>query len=217
VARREDRLQKLASEVDGSYVAADLVADDAPERVRARVEEEFDGHLDLLVNNAGASWRANFGDEKGGYENVRKTMAVNFDAVLRLTEALLPILRRSAPSSIVNVASVAGRLARPRTGAYSASKFALAGWSEALHFEEREHGVHVGVVYPGFISTEGFPQEELKRNPVLRRIVSKPENVAAAVLKAANGKPEVIVPRYYALAPKLRHLFPAVYHRGGIG
>jgi short-subunit dehydrogenase len=147
VARREDRLRELAGEVGGSYLAVDLVAPDAPEQVRGRVREEFGGRLDLLVNNAGASWRARFGDEeKGGYENVRKTMEINFDAVLRLTEALLPILRASAPSSIVNVASVAGRVARPRAGAYSASKFALAGWSEALHFEEREHGVHVGAV-----------------------------------------------------------------------
>jgi short-subunit dehydrogenase len=218
VARREDRLRKLAGEVGGSYLAVDLVAADAPEQVRGRVQEEFDGRLDLLVNNAGASWRARFGDEdNGGYENVRKTMEVNFDAVLRLTEALLPILRASAPSSIVNVSSVAGRVARPRAGAYSASKFALAGWSEALHFEEREHGVHVGVVYPGFIATEGFPQEDLKKNPILRFVVSKPENVAAAIFRAAKGKPEVIVPRYYGLVPKLRHLVPSVYHRGGIG
>jgi uncharacterized protein len=216
VARREDRLERLAGEVGASYLAVDLVDADAPERVKARVEDEFGGHLDLLLNNAGAGWRARFGDEDGGYENVRKTMEINFDAVLRLTEALLPILRRSAPSSIVNVSSVAGRVGRPRGGAYSASKFALAGWSEALHFEEKKNGVHVGVVYPGFISTEGFPQEDLKRNPITRLIVGKPEHVAAAIMRAANGKPEVIVPRYYAFVPKLRALVPAVYHRGGV-
>ena len=216
VARREDRLKQLADETGASYLAVDLTDDDAPERVKARVEGELGGHLDLLVNNAGASWRARFGEEDGGWENVRKTMAINFDAVLRLTEALLPILRSSAPSSIVNVSSVAGRVARPRTGAYSASKFALAGWSEALHFEEKRNGVHVGVVYPGFVSTEGFPQEDLKRNPLTRLIVGKPEQVAQAVLKAAGGKPEVIVPRYYAIVPKVRALVPRVYHRAGV-
>jgi len=217
VARREDRLERLAGEVGGSHLAVDLVDPDAPERVRARVEEDLGGRLDLLVNNAGAGWRARFGDEEGGYANVRRTMDINFDAVVRLTEALLPMLRRSAPSSIVNVSSVAGRVARPRTGAYSASKFALAGWSEALHFEEQEHGVHVGVVYPGFIATEGFPQEDLKRNPMTRRIVGKPEDVARAIVRAAKGRPEVIVPRYYALVPKLRALVPRVYHRIGVG
>src|SRR5213596_366162 len=104
VARREERLRALAAEV----------ADHVRER---------HGRLDLLVNNAGAAWRGTFAE--GGWENVRRTMELNFDAVVRLTEALLPVLRASAPSSIVNVSSTAGRVARPRSGAYSASKFAL--------------------------------------------------------------------------------------------
>ena len=90
-------------------------------------------------------------------------MEVNFDAVVRLTEALLPLLRASAPSAIVNVSSTAGRVSRAGSGAYSASKFALAGWSDALYAEEARDGVHVGLVLPGFIATEGFPQRELTR------------------------------------------------------
>ena len=93
-------------------------------------------------------------------------MEINFDAVVRLTEALLPLLRESAPSAIVNVSSTAGRVARPGSGAYSASKFALAGWSDALAGEEAPNGVHVGLVLPGFITTEGFPQAELNDNPL---------------------------------------------------
>ena len=86
-------------------------------------------------------------------------MELNFDAVVRLTEALLPLLRASAPSAIVNVASTAGRVSRARTGAYSASKFALIGWTDALYAEELPHGVHVGMVLPGFVATEGFPAD----------------------------------------------------------
>jgi short-subunit dehydrogenase len=216
VARRGELLAEMAASLPcpTTWLAADLTEDDAPAKVRAHVEQHHD-RLDLLVNNAGAAWRGTFGET--GWANVRRHMELNFDAQVRLTEALLPILRRSAPSAIVNVSSVAGRVARPRGGAYSASKFALAGWSEALHFEEREHGVHVGVVYPGFISTEGFPQEDLKRNPLMRRIVGKPDDVAGAILRAAGGKPEVIVPRYYAIVPKFRALAPRFYHRAGIG
>ena len=109
VARREERLRALASELGEervSFLAADLVEEDAPARILAHVQERH-GRLDLLVNNAGSGWRARFAD--GGYENVRRTMAINFDAPVRLTEALLPLLRSSAPSAIVNVASTAGR------------------------------------------------------------------------------------------------------------
>jgi short-subunit dehydrogenase len=213
VARREDRLGALASELGDrvSWVAVDLLDGDAPERIREHLLERH-GRLDLLVNNAGAAWRADFGD--GGYENVRRTMAINFDAQLRLTEVLLPLLRASAPSAIVNVSSTAGRVARGGTGAYSASKFALAGWSDALWAEERPNGVHVGLVLPGFIATEGFPQAELTGRPWTRWIVSTPERAAEAIYEAGIGRrPERYVPRPYALAAALRIVAPGLVRR----
>src|SRR5271166_560042 len=220
LARREERLRALAASLDEqrvSFIALDLLDDDAPARVREHLEERH-GRLDLLVNNAGAAWRAGFAD--GGHENVRRTMAINFDAQLRLTEALLPLLRSSAPSAIVNVASTAARLARGGTGAYSASKAALAGWSDALWAEERPNGVHVGLVLPGFISTEGFPQSELTAHPLTRWIVSTPELAAEAIYDAGFGRrPERYVPRAYALAAALRIITPGLTRRvlGGRG
>jgi uncharacterized protein len=214
VARREERLSALAAtlgEQRVSWVAADLLDGDAPERIRAHVLERH-GRLDLLVNNAGAAWRARFAD--GGYENVRRTMAINFDAQLRLTEALLPLLRESAPSAIVNVSSTAARVARAGTGAYSASKFALTGWSDALWAEEKANGVHVGLVLPGFISTEGFPQSELTAKPWTRWIVSTPERAAEAIYEAGIGRnPERYVPRAYRLAAVLRIVTPGLVRR----
>jgi short-subunit dehydrogenase len=141
-------------------------------------------------------------------------MAINFDAQVRLTEALLPLLRSSAPSAIVNVASTAARVARAGTGAYSASKFALAGWSDALWAEEVAHGVHVGLVLPGFISTEGFPQSELTDKPWTRWIVSTPERAAEAIYEAGIGRrAERYVPRAYALAAAMRILAPGLVRR----
>lgn len=221
VARREERLRELARELGGagviggdgrvSYVAADLLDEDAPARIREHVLERH-RRLDLLVNNAGAAWRARFAD--GGYENVRRTMAINFDAQVRLTAALLPLLRESAPSAIVNVASTAGRVSRVGSGAYSASKFALAGWTDALWAEEHAGGVHVGLVLPGFVSTEGFPQAELTAKPWTRWIVSTPERAAEAIYEAGIGrKPERYVPRAYALAAVLRVLAPGLVRR----
>jgi short-subunit dehydrogenase len=214
VARREERLRALAAELGEqrtSVVAVDLLDEDAPAQIRDHVLERHD-RLDLLVNNAGAAWRARFAD--GGYENVRRTMAINFDAQLRLTEALLGLLRSSAPSAIVNVASTAGRVARAGSGAYSASKFALAGWSDSLWAEERPHGIHVGLVLPGFIATEGFPQSELTEKPWTRWIVSTPAAAAEAIYEAGIGRrPERYIPRPYALAAALRVLAPGLVRR----
>jgi short-subunit dehydrogenase len=209
VARRAERLEQLADGVVA--VPADLTDPEAPARVREAVEREA-GRLELLVNNAGAEWRSTFAD--GGYENVRQTMDVNFDAVVRLTESLLPLLRESTPSSIVNVSSVAGRVGRPANSAYAASKFALAGWSEAVGIEEQPHGVHVGLVLPGFVSTEGFPHRRLKESLRTRWLVSSPEKVARGIVAAGpGGRNEVYVSRPYLLVPKLRHLFPRLTRR----
>jgi short-subunit dehydrogenase len=209
VARRADRLERLGDGV--AALPADLTDPDAPERVRAAVEAAGDG-LQLLVNNAGAEWRSTFAD--GGYDNVRRTMDVNFNAVVRLTEALLPLLRESAPSSMVNVSSVAGRVGRPTNSAYAASKFALAGWTEAVSIEEQPHGVHVGLVLPGFVSTEGFPHARLRESLRTRWLVSGPEKVAKAIVAAGpGGRHEVYVSRPYLLVPKLRQLFPRLTRR----
>jgi short-subunit dehydrogenase len=214
VARREQRLRALAESLpcEASWVAADLTDAGAPERVRAHVAEHHAGHLTLLVNNAGSSWRGAFAEK--GYANVHRHMELNFDAVVRLTEALLPQLRASTPSAIVNVASTAGRVARSGAGAYSASKFALIGWTDALYSEERPHGVHVGLVLPGFIATEGFPATELRERALTRWIVSKPEKVAEAVVECGlRGKAERYVPRPYALAGVARILAPRLVRR----
>jgi short-subunit dehydrogenase len=215
VARRADRLEKLAASLpDASALAVDLTDEDAPSRVREAVEERFGGRLDLLVNNAGANWRARFGDEDGGWANVKRVLEVNLHAPIRLTEALLPLLRRSAPSSIVNVASVAGRIPYPRGGQYAAAKFGLAGWSESLRYEEEEHGVHVGVVFPGYVATEGFPQEQLVNRAATRWIVSRPEVVAEAIEEAGpGGRPERYVPRPWIVPVVLRYLAPGLVRR----
>jgi len=214
VARREELLRELAESLPcpATWVACDLTDADAPQRVRDHLEAEHGGALHLLVNNAGAAWRGSF--EEGGYANVHRHMELNFDAVVRLTEALLPLLRASAPSAIVNVASTAGRVARARTGSYSASKFALIGWTDALYAEEKAHGVHVGMVLPGFVRTEGFPATELREKAVTRWIVSRPETVAEAIHQCGPGRrAERYVPRPYGIAAALRIVAPSLVRR----
>jgi uncharacterized protein len=216
VARRRDRLEALAAEVGGATViAADLLEEATPALVAERVQAEH-GRLDLLVNNAGIGGRGAFAET--GWAEVRRIMATNFDAQVRLTEALLPLLRRSAPSSVIFVGSVAGRVARARSGHYSASKFALAGWVEALQMEERRHGVHVALVQPGFVATEGFPQRELLARPWTRWMVSTEDKVAEAVLDVwRKRRPEAYVPKPYGLVPVARVLLAGLYRRAVAG
>jgi uncharacterized protein len=216
VARRRERLEQLATELGGATVIAlDVTDAQAPAHIREAVQREH-GELHLLVNNAGAAWRGRF--EEGGWGNVERHMKLNFEAPVRLTEELLPLLRATAQTStrrvsVVNVASTAARVARPGTGSYSASKFALAGWSDSLHLEEATSGVHVGLVLPGFIRTEGFPATELPR-----WIVSKPERVAEAIVEAGpGGKAERYVPRPYWLAAATRVLAPRLTRRATAG
>ena len=219
VARRSDRLQSLAEQVGGATViAVDLTDDDAPARVLEVVEREH-GELHMLLNNAGAAWRGRFADN--GWADVDRHMKLDFEAPVRLTEALLPLLRRTAAGSgpdrrvsIVNVASTAGRVARPNSGSYSAAKFALVGWSDALHAEERPHGVHVGLVIPGFIRTEGFPASELLASPKTRWLVSDADAAAEAIIEAGpGGRAERYVPRYYWIAAAARILAPRLVRR----
>jgi uncharacterized protein len=214
VARREELLRELAESLPcpATHLAVDLTAEDAPQRIRAHLEAEHGGRLHLLVNNTGAAWRGSFAET--GYANVHRHMQLNFDAVVRLTEALLPLLRASAPSAIVNVASTAGRVSRARTGSYSASKFALIGWTDSLYAEEKAEGVHVGMVLPGFVATEGFPAAELREKALTRWVVSKPEKVAEAIFECGpGGKAERYVPRPYALAAVARIMLPRLTRR----
>ena len=173
------------------------------------MRERF-GRLDLLVNNAGAGWRGAFADV--GTENLRRTLELNlFARSPSSPRRCCRCCASRAPSAIVNVASTAGRVARPGSGGYSASKFALIGWSDALHLEEKPNGVHVGVVNPGFVVTEGFPQTELVESRATRWMVSDAANVAEAIMELRrSGKPERYVPRGYGIFAALRILAPGL-------
>ena len=111
VARREDRLRALADELGGATViAADVTDPDARARVRDVVQSEY-GELHLLVNNAGASWRGRFGE--AGWANVQRHMELDFEAPVRLTEALLPLLRATRPAVLATL-TIATRCSPPR-------------------------------------------------------------------------------------------------------
>jgi short-subunit dehydrogenase len=213
VARREGLLAELVGSLTGrahSYFVADVSDLD---RVRALAEHVRGtyGRCDALVNNAGFSRGGRFEGEES-LADVQAVMATNYFGTVYCTAALLPLLEASAPSSVVNVASMAGRLAVPYSSAYVASKFAVVGWSESAFFDLRKRGVHVSLVEPGPIPTEGFPQETLVDRPLLKRTLGSQADVSRAIRDAIRThRAERIVPRWYYLLQFPRFVSPRLY------
>lgn len=217
-ARREERLQELVGDIGGEAAGHSYAVTDVSDREEVRaladhVRSSY-GRCDVLVNNAGISAERPFTYERG-IEDAHRIMAVNFFGAVYCTGELLPLLIESAPSNIVNVSSMAGRIAAPGVSAYSASKFALSGWSESLHYELAGVGVCVSTVEPGFIPTEGFPQTELAGDRVLKHALGSSEDVSRAIRNAIEGrKMQRVVPRWYYALQVPRLLAPPVFRFG---
>ncbi len=108
-------------------------------------------HVDLLVNNAGQAHASVI--EETSLEDAKTLFETNFWGVVRVTRAVLPIMRQQGYGHIINVSSLAGLIGIPGQGFYSASKFALEGYSEALSLEVEKFNIKVTVVEPGFFKT----------------------------------------------------------------
>ncbi|MDQ3661462.1 MAG: SDR family oxidoreductase [Actinomycetota bacterium] len=214
-ARRENRLESLLLEMGGekqghSLHVTDVSSKQSVKSLAEHVSSAY-GRVDVLINNAGFSDHTSLEDPRG-VASLERVMATNFYGAVYCTAELLPLLMFSAPSTVVNVASVAGRLALGGDPAYCASKFALVGWSEALQSQLSGKGVHVGVVEPGLIPTEGFPQAQVQTYPLLRKLLGTEAQVSAAILDLVRRRVfERTVPRWYYLLQLPRLLAPPLY------
>lgn len=117
------------------------------------------GGVDILINNAGISYRSVV--EHVNNEERQVQMDVNFLAPMELTRLVLPIMRKKRSGRIINISSVGGMMAMPTMAVYSASKFALEGASESLWAELKPFGIAVTLIQPGFINSEGFTKVKL--------------------------------------------------------
>ncbi len=159
VARSGEVLQPLVAELlsAGAKSAEALIGDVTRAEFRAeiiaKVQAEWQA-IDVLVNNAGVSAHGHF----DGHDEaiLRQIMEVNFYAPTELTRLSLPFLAQSDDALIVNLGSILGHRGMPYNSEYSASKFALRGWSEALRTELHGRGIDVLLVSPGTIDTEFF-------------------------------------------------------------
>jgi NADP-dependent 3-hydroxy acid dehydrogenase YdfG len=162
VARRKDRLDDLATEIEASGGSALVVEADITHRTRAeaaveRTVERF-GRLDTLVNNAGLML---LGPVVGADpDEWDRMIAVNNQGLLYTTHAALPHLLKAADNGprqvadIVNISSIAGRVAWNGYGVYNLTKFGVNGFTEALRQEVTQRHVRVGVLEPGGVDTE---------------------------------------------------------------
>jgi hypothetical protein len=117
------------------------------------------GGVDVLVNNAGVSYRAVA--EHTPEEDVHAQLDANYLGPMALIRLVLPGMRANRFGRVINVSSVSGMVAMPTMSAYSASKFALEGATESLWYEMRPWGVFVSLVQPGFINSDGFTKVRL--------------------------------------------------------
>jgi short-subunit dehydrogenase len=171
LARTLPDLEDLAAEARNSGFAIEpVVLDIADEASRAEavrtILEATDGYgLDVLINNAGYGQLGPA--EEISPAKLRRQFEVNVIGLLAFTQPWLPAMRQRRSGWIVNVSSIAGRLATPFMGAYNASKFALEGLSDALRLELSPFGVHVVIVAPGPIRSEfgNVAAETSEENP----------------------------------------------------
>jgi short-subunit dehydrogenase len=223
-ARRLDRLQAVAGALpDALAVAADLSQTADIQRVVSAATERF-GAVDVLVNNAGVGrydWL-----ERLTEDDIHEQICVNLTAPILMTRAVLPLMLERRRGVIINISSVAGKIASPTMSIYNATKFGLEGFSESLRREVGPMGVHICVVYPG--PTEGTELGRCRsRRPKnvglamasgklrgLRWLRTDTERVAQAVVRVANRpRPSVVVPAIYGVAVAVNSMNPSFVDR----
>ena len=162
VARRHDRLVEVLEDCRvhapaSQMWAADLSDPDAAAELALTAWDAF-GHIDVLVNNAGVPMRKTIPNITA--QDIERVMRINFLSSTAMTLALIPRMLSRATGVIVNVASIAGRFGVTTEAAYSASKFAMCGWSEGIAADMAGTGVTVKLILPGTIDTELWDQPD---------------------------------------------------------
>ena len=217
VARREELLDEVVEELRSEGALAERIVcdvadlDDWSDHL-AEVEARR-GRVDLLVNAAGIERRR--GVDALAWSDVDDTFAVNFRAAGQATLAVLPGMLDRGHGAVVNVSSDHGRAPGPGTPAYCASKAALSAFTESLAHEVAGTGVHLHVLYPGWVPTplgQGAVDEGMPLPP--RAVRRSEQDVVRRTLGAIGGRSfEINAARVATLAPVARALLPPVYRR----
>lgn len=150
MARRTEKMNDL-KEKGMEVVPLDLTKDETiVDAVNIVLENE--GRIDVLVNNAGYG---SYGSvEEVSIEEAKRQFEVNLFGLARITQLVLPIMRKQESGRIVNISSMGGKMYTPFGAWYHATKYALEGWSDCLRIEVKQFGIDVAIVEPGGIQTE---------------------------------------------------------------
>ncbi len=218
LARREERLNELAQQITAigrrvESVVGDITDPDVRHRAIAAATSKLGG-LDILVNNAGIGAMGLF--EDANPERLRRVMEVNFFALVEMTRAALPHLKQADRPIVVNVSSILGHRGTPHSSEYSASKFAVQGFSEAIRAEFSKHEIDVLVVSPGTTATEFFDSviEQTSTPSWPEHTPVTAEEVARQMVVAIRrGRHEIIPYRYGKVLCWLNRLSPGLVDR----
>ena len=194
VARRRDLLGRIADDIGGQAVPADLTRGRQIEALAAEVTGRLKGAPDIVVHAAGVFSIAPL--HRTAVEDLDRGWSLNLRSAFLLVRAFLPGMLGRKRGQIVMVGSVAGRQAFPDNGAYSASKFGLRGMHEVLREEVRGTGVRVSLVEPGACDTPLWDPIDPDRHPGLppREAMLEAEQVAEAILFLVDRPASVQIP-----------------------
>lgn len=233
-ARRADRLEALTQEIESAggralAVAGDVTSPQDRERLVRETMRAF-SRIDGLVNNAGYGQRGPI--ELVPVESIRQNFETNLFSLIALTQLVIPIMRDQRSGRIVNISSVAGRIARPLSSVYDATKHALEAISDGLRGELAPFGIKVVIIEPGFIITEflGVANENAREiienaGPYsqsferlsgvihrLRKMAGRPEDIAEVIFKALadrNPRTRYAAPGHARFALAVKRLLPS--------
>ena len=211
VARDTARLESAATQLRAYGVAVEVLpADLADDDGCARIEWRCGEGVDVLVNNAGLGTTGAFHEvDRDSEEHL---LRLNVRAVLRLTHAALPQMVARGSGSIVNVSSVAGFAPGARAATYSASKAWVTNFSESLHLQYAEQGVHVLALCPGFTRTEFHSRADMDVSGVPDRMWLAATDVVRTALADLDAGRSLSVPgaQYKAIVAATRVVPPSV-------
>jgi len=196
-SRNTERLDRVRSEVEniGGKCVAQACDVGRMEDCTALVNGILDmaGGIDILVNNAGVGYSGAVVDSDPA--EAEEMVRVNLLGVYHMTRAALPVMIAGGAGDIVNIGSVAGLKYSPNFGVYSATKFAVRAFSEALRNEVQGHGIRVGVVHPGMTQTAFFQSFSKGGSPVPADMgeLLPAEEVAEAILCMVTRPPRAAV------------------------